>query len=205
MRHALLASVLFLSVFTVACGGSNAPVSNAGEAKKETDAPMDAKKLSFSGEGSKLEWTAAKVSLTHQGGFKKFTGVVALSPEGKDLTNIEVDIETASVFSDNDTLTGHLKTKDFLNVEKYPKANFVSTEIKAGGKDGNTHTITGNLTLLEVKKSVTFGAVVKIADGKLSATAKFQINRQDWGIKYPGKADDLINDLVELRLNIEAK
>ena len=35
--------------------------------------------------------------------------------------------------------------------------------------------------------------------------AKFQINRQDWGLKYPGKPDDLINDLVELRLDIAAK
>lgn len=205
MRHSLLGFTLLLAVFTVACGGSNAPISNAGEAKKETDAPTDAKKLSFSNDGSKLEWTAAKVSLTHQGGFKKFSGVVALSPDGKDLTNIDVDIETASIFSDNDTLAGHLKSADFFNVEKYPKAKFVSTDIKAGGKDGDTHTITGNLTLLDVKRSVTFGAVVKIADGKLSATSKFQINRQDWGIKYPGKPDDLINDLVELRLNIEAK
>jgi len=205
MRHALLGFTLLLAVFTVACGGSKAPVSNSAEAKKETDAPKDAKKLSFSGDGSKIEWMASKVTLTHKGGFKTFSGTAALSADGKELTNIEVDIETASIFADNDTLTGHLKSPDFFNVEKYPKAKFVSTEIKAGGADGATHTITGNLSMLEVKKSITFGAKLKIADGKLSGSAKFQINRQDWGLKYPGKPDDLISDLVELELTIEAK
>ena len=205
MRQILFGLTLMMALFAVACGGSNAPVSNAAEAKKETEAPKDAKKLSFSNDGSKLEWTAAKVSLTHNGGFKTFSGTASLSPDGKELTHIEVDIETASIFSDNNTLTGHLKSADFFNVEKYPKAKFVSTEIKAGGKNGDTHTITGNLSMLEAKKSVTFGAVVKLENGKLGATAKFQINRQDWGLKYPGKPDDLINDLVELRLDIAAK
>jgi len=202
MRHVLLASILLFSVFTVACGGSsNAPVVNATEAKKETEAPKDAKQLSFSGEGSKVEWVGRKVTGLHNGGFKTFTGKAWVSADGKTLEKVEVDIDVASVFTDSDGLTKHLKTDDFFNIEKYPKARFVTTEVKAG----ETYTLTGNLTLRETTKSVSFPAKVKIADGKLSASAEFQFNRMDFGVKYAGKENDLIKDMVDLKLNIEAR
>ena len=82
--------------------------------------------------------------------------------------------------------------------------------IKAVGGEtkpaGSTHSITGNLTLHGVTKSIAFPAKVAIAEnGGVTFDTEFAINRKDFGIVYPGKTDDLIRDEVVLRLNVKAE
>ena len=43
-------------------------------------------------------------------------------------------------------LIGHLAADDFFNVEKFPTAKFVISEVKAEANGENTHVISGNLT-----------------------------------------------------------
>jgi len=56
-----------------------------------------------------------------------------------------------------------------------------------------------------VTKSVTFPARIELKDDGVQAEAEFAINRKDWGIVYPGMANDLIRDEVLMKLDIEAK
>ena len=100
-------------------------------------------------------------------------------------------------------LEGHLKSEDFFNVEKFPKATFEITTITEEGASAN---ITGNLTIKDITKSVTFPAKITYgADKKpVSATANFNINRQLWNITYPGQPDNLIKDEINLDLNLIA-
>src|SRR5437588_8118911 len=60
--------------------------------------------------------------------------------------------------TDEDELTGHLKTPDFFDVAKYPKATFVSTKIERNTTGGATHTVSGNFDLHGVKASISFPA-----------------------------------------------
>ena len=110
----------------------------------------------------------------------------------------------ASVKSDDEKLTGHLMAPDFFDVAKYPKATFESTEIKKGGDNGATHTITGNLDFHGVKKSITFPAKITESATEIVADAEFVINRKDFGITYAGMADNLIKDDVVLKLKLKA-
>ena len=153
---------------------------------------------------SKIEWTGSKVSGKHEGSFQQFDGWISLPDDKPENAKIAVAIDMTSVKSDDDKLTGHLKSGDFFEVEKFPKASFVSTEIKPGGDKGATHTITGNLNLRGVEKSVTFPATVKVTADKVTAKSEFSINRKDWGIVYAGKADDLIRDGVVIKLDLSA-
>ena len=111
----------------------------------------------------------------------------------------------ASVATDQEKLDGHLKSPDFFDVAKFPKATFESTKIVKGGDNGATHTVTGNLTLHGVTKSIVFPAKIAIAGDTVTVDADFGINRKDFGIVYPGKADDLIKDEVLMKLAIKAK
>ncbi|HVK64341.1 MAG TPA: YceI family protein, partial [Polyangium sp.] len=113
-------------------------------------------------------------------------------------------VETASVKTDAGDLDKHLKNADFFDVEKFPKATFTSTEIKAGGTNGATHTITGDLDLHGVKKSITFPVTITIAADAATGTAEFSINRKDFNITIAGKPDDLIRDDVLLKLTLKA-
>jgi polyisoprenoid-binding protein YceI len=162
-------------------------------------------KYAFTQASSKVEWTGAKVTAKHDGSFDTFTGTVSLVDGAPEKSSVNVDIETASLKVDPDRLAGHLKSPDFFDVQKYPKATFVSTQVKAGGEKGASHTITGNLTLHGVTKSITFPATIAVAGDDVKVNAEFAINRKDFGIVYPGKPDDLIKDEVLIKLTIDAK
>jgi polyisoprenoid-binding protein YceI len=79
------------------------------------------------------------------------------------------------------------------------------SSIQAGGDKGATHTITGNLELRGVTKQISFPATIRVATGAVDVNAEFAINRKDFGLSYPGKADDLIRDDVLVKLDVHAK
>jgi polyisoprenoid-binding protein YceI len=168
-------------------------------------APAGGALYTFSQDGSKLEWVGAKVTGKHDGGFKTFSGTIRV-PDGKvENGSVTIDIDTTSIFSDQEKLTGHLKSADFFDVEKFPKARFTSTAVKPGGEGGATHTVTGNLDLHGVTKSISFPAKIRQGDGEIVVESEFGINRKDFAILYAGKADDLIKDDVLIKLNLRAK
>lgn len=153
---------------------------------------------------SKVEFVGSKVTGSHSGGFQDFTGHVVLSPDGKEVQAIQAEIDMNSTYSDNEKLTGHLKAPDFFDVAKFPKATFVSTEIKPGGEKGASHTVTGNLTLHGVTKSISFPATLTVDEGSVAIDSDFFINRKDFGIEYPGMPNDLIRDEVVIKLAVKA-
>jgi len=156
--------------------------------------------LPITPENTKIEFVGAKVTRSHEGGFTKFAGAVDVRDPLEDSV-IEITIETASLYADRDKLTKHLKSPDFFDVAKYPSAKFRSTKIT---KTGAGHMITGDLTLHGQTKSITFPATFSQgADGGISGTAGFAIDRQDFGITYPGMPDDLIRDKVVIKLNLK--
>ncbi len=70
-----------------------------------------------------------------------------------------------------------------------------------------THTISGNLTLKDSTKNISFPAKVSLEGDKLIANADFNIDRTQWGLNYKGPnnpADWFIRKEVNLKLNIEA-
>ncbi len=157
-----------------------------------------------------IGFVGSKVTGSHTGDFKKWTGSVALAGGKAEGGKLEFTVQTASVVADeasrNDwtpKLEEHLKSADFFDVAKFPTASFTSTEIKAGGS-GGTHTVKGNLTLRGVTKVVTFPATLAIKGKEISGKTEFSINRKDFGLVYAGKADDLIRDGVVLKIDVKA-
>lgn len=157
----------------------------------------------FSNDGSTIAFVGSKVTGSHDGSFQQFTGTATLVNNDPLQSSVEVTIQTNSVTSDNERLTGHLMSPDFFAVEEFPTATFQSTSI-AAATEGGTHTITGNLTLRGTTRSISFPANVRVADAGLELDAEFFINRQDFNIVYTGMPDDLIRNEVVLRLTIRA-
>jgi polyisoprenoid-binding protein YceI len=184
---------------------ANKPKASVGNAAPESGAPKTGgETLTISPENSKVDFVAAKVTRSHNGAFKQFSGTIDLVNNSAEQSIVTINIDTASITADDDQLTGHLKTADFFDVAKYPKATFVSTRIEPSTANGATHTITGNFDLHGVKKSISFPAMIQLSPESVSANAEFSINRKDFGIVYAGKADDLIRDGVVIKLTIKA-
>lgn len=154
-------------------------------------------------EQSKIEFVGAKVTRDHQGRFNKFDGWIEYA--GGKPSRIAFEIDTTDIWTDTDQLTQHLKSPDFFDVAKYPKATFVSTSLTdapAGSPNGATHILEGNLNLHGVEKEVTIPVVAQQSADGVRTASQFTINRHDWGISYKGMADDLIKDEVLIKLDL---
>ena len=204
----LISSCLFLA----ACEDPSANKTKATTSDPTTSTNTNASKpvstgvsLPINPENSKIEFTGSKVTGSHDGGFKKFSGTINLVGDKAISSNVNVDIETASIYANVDDLTKHLKTPDFFDVEKFPKATFTSTKVEPNAGAGtDSYNVTGDFDLHGVKKSITFPATIKVNADDVQVNAEFTINRKDFGIVYAGKADDLIRDGVVIRLDLKA-
>lgn len=142
----------------------------------------------------KLDPTHSEISFTVKhlkiskvrGTFKNFDVTIVTAENPQDST-IEATIEVASVDTNQKDRDAHLRTSDFFLAEEHPTMTFVSTAFDG---DENEFTVTGDLTLRGVTKSVVltgeFGGVVTDAYGqtKAGATATTKINRQDFGVSW---------------------
>jgi polyisoprenoid-binding protein YceI len=96
-------------------------------------------------------------------------------------------------------LIGHLGADDFFSVAKFPTAKFVISEVKAEANGANTHVISGNLTLRDSTKNISFPAAVTISADGVTAKGKATINRLDWGVNYD-KANMSISEKAAAKL-----
>lgn len=120
------------------------------------------------------------------GRFNDFSGDYVYDSENIANSKINVTIDTASVSSNHAERDKHLRSDDFLNVKKHPKASFKSTSISGSG---DNLTIKGDFTLNGVTKPITI-AGKKIGEGKdpwggyrsgFMGTAEFKM--KDYNIK----------------------
>jgi polyisoprenoid-binding protein YceI len=205
VRSSALPTILLALLLVSACAN---PADDKSKAVTREAAPVSttspaaaAEKYAITPDNSKITFVGSKVTGSHQGSFEKFSGTINYTG-AIEKSVVNITIESASVKADDPKLTNHLQTADFFDVAKFPQATFVSTEIKAGGDKGASHTVTGNLQLHGVTKAITFPATILVEPGAVTVNSTFAINRKDFGISYTGAADNLIRDEVVLTLQV---
>jgi len=205
VRTTLLAVVTAASLAACDDASKKQPAASVGSALPVPAPPnAQAETLPFSNANSKVGFVGSKVTGSHEGTFERFRGTVRLAGAKAEGSSVEVEIETDSVKIEPEKLQTHLKSPDFFDTAKFPKATFKSTEIKAGGAGSATHTVTGNLSLHGKEKAVSFPATINVSNAEVATKTEFSINRKDFDIVYPGMANDLIRDAVVIKLDIHA-
>ena len=125
-------------------------------------------------------------------------------------SKVSVTFKPASVNTDDESRDKHLRSEDFFYTEKYPEATFVSTAFDKTGD--NIFTITGDLTLRGITKSVTLNAKyngsMKDPWGNEKAGFKVTgtIKRTDFGLKWNKAVEAgglLVGENVDLTFQIE--
>ena len=122
-----------------------------------------------------------------RGKFSDFSGMVHVGGTPEE-SSVEITIQAASIDSGVDARDEHLRSPDFLDVDKYPTLSFRSTSVVGDGSDGLK--VTGDLTIRDVTKPITLdvrfeGTAVDPWGGTralFSATAELQ--REEWGIVW---------------------
>jgi len=145
-----------------------------------------------------------------RGRFTDFDGKVVIG-ETPDQSSVEVTINAASVNSGDDSRDNHLRSPDFLDVERYPTITFRSTSVEID-PDGSAK-VTGDLTVKDVTRPVTLdvefdGAQPDPWGGqRLGFSAATEINREDWGLTWNVALETggvLVGKKIRLEFNVEA-
>ena len=222
---ALLGVILFLGACTDAPESDKAETTDA----VNVDQTVAGAAYTVNTNESKIEWIGTKVSGYHEGEIKLKDGQLMVSENNLVGGNFVIDMPTIAVTGPEDVdeesnqkLLGHLKSADFFEVEKHPEATFEITSVtpftgtvqdSADARQASiseykvtdpTHTISGNLTIKGITKNVTFPAKVSVTDNSVDALAKFNVDRTQWNVVYPGKTDDLIRNDIHFGIKVKA-
>lgn len=136
------------------------------------------------------------------GRFNDVTGRFSYDAENPEATQIEVNIDPASIDTNHEARDNHLRTSDYLDVEKYPEAKFVSTKVEEAGE--GQYLITGDFTLHGVTKPITIEArrtgegESPFGDYRVGFEGETTINLADWGINVMPSSE------LDLFLAVEA-
>jgi polyisoprenoid-binding protein YceI len=213
MKNVLLISAFFL--LAVACN-TEKKTAETGEAIA-TDSVTTVAAVAYTVDvaNSTLAWTGSEgfaFNLDHaHNGLINITKGNLQAADNSINGSFEIDIKSLKVLdikkeASNKKLTTHLLSVDFFEADKFPTANFeiVSTTPTVA----DSVSVTGNLTLKGVTKSIVFPANITKSDSSISATAKFYINRKDWGMHYRTEdsfGDEIIRPEILIEFNILAK
>ena len=145
---------------------------------------------------------------TVRGSFKSFDANGETDEHGMPAT-LTMDIDAASISTNNDQRDAHLKSPDFFDAERFPKLSFRSTKISGAPAD---LTVTGDLTIRGVAKPVTLkGSMSQVVtdpwgNKRTSLAVSGKISRGEWGLTWNQALEFgglLVSD--EVKLDVEAQ
>lgn len=143
-----------------------------------------------------------------RGKFEEFESSFTFNAEDPSASFATATIQAASINTGNADRDGHVKGDDFFAVEKFPTLTFTATSFDIDGDEG---TVTGDLTIKGVTKSVKLDVEIDgvaedpFGNTRLGFEAKTKINRLDFGIDFnaPLKTGGVLVS-EEIKIEIEA-
>ncbi|QKJ30164.1 YceI family protein [Mucilaginibacter mali] len=165
---------------------------------------------------SKLFWQGTKtVGSKHTGTILFKAGSLSTDAGGKFNTgNFIMDMNSISSNDhqqkkDNQEVDEQLKGESFFSVAGYPTSAINVIRIDATGTP-DQYKVTGNLTIRNITRQITFNAVIKQAVNRVKATAEFTIDRIKFGIHEKPNPNimwslqnAILSDDIPIRLNLE--
>lgn len=146
-----------------------------------------------------------------RGAFNEFTGDAYIDVDEPSNSSVEVSIKADSIDTRNTDRDGHLRSNDFLEMDKYPTIDFKSTNVARTGE--YTVDITGDLTVKGVTKSLTVPftfdgqATDPFGNNRVGFEGSVIINRKDFGITWNAALETggvLIGEKITLEFEISA-
>ncbi len=159
---------------------------------------------------TQIEFSVRHMGLsTVRGRFNAFEGTVETGADGRP-SAIVVDIETASIDTNNADRDAHLRSGDFFDAAANPAITFRSTAIAPNG--GDRFVVTGDLTMHGVTHSIDLdaeiGAAITDPFGlrRRAATASAVLNRKAFGLHWNQILEAgalLVSEEVKLSLDVQ--
>lgn len=160
-------------------------------------------------------FTARHMMITFvHGQFNRITGMIDFDPADLSATTAEIEIDAAVIYTGVEARDRHLRSEDFLDVERHPAITLRSTRTECAGS--NLFKLYGDLTIRGVTRPVLLHAASfgpnEYADETGSYTvmgfeARVSLNREDFGITWNnvfGKNQFMVGKHLDIVINVEA-
>ncbi|WP_369231271.1 YceI family protein [Streptomyces sp. R21] len=159
-----------------------------------------------------IRFIAKHVGMGHvHGRFERFQGGIQVAQDMA-RTRVHVRIDASSITTGNTTRDNHLRSADFLDVERFPYIDFNSTRFAYRG--GTKWTLQGSLTMHGVSRSValdtTYLGTVNGGYGeelRCAALAKAELHREDYTLNWRSmlaRGIAVVGPTVQLELDVQA-
>ena len=162
--------------------------------------------------------TAAEFRVRHmmityvRGHFKNIGGTLEFDLTRPEEAWTEVSIAAPTLWSGEPERDDHLRSEDFLDVERHPAIRFRSTRVEPVAR--NEYRVTGDLTIRDVTRPVTLDVRYlgqcrsPFDDTRIGFTATTRINRHDFGVSWNADLQDggaVVGDDVFISVDVEAE
>ena len=146
-----------------------------------------------------------------KGAFQEFEGKIVYDAENMASSSVEVTIQAASIYTNNEKRDADLRKGDFLDVENHPTITFKSTKIT---KKDDGWVMLGDLTIRGITKPVELPFVI---NGPIQnpwgqtvmgiEVGSIKINRHDYGVSWSKTMANgglVVGDQVTISIELEA-
>ncbi|MFO7744359.1 MAG: YceI family protein [Psychroflexus sp.] len=220
MRKKVINSMLVLSLVATAFSCKSDKKTETSDVKEAKETSDMAATYNVDVEQSKINWVGSKPAGQHNGTVSLSKGTLKANDNGLVGGNVVIDMTSIEVLDlegqDKKDLENHLmgysngKEDHFFNVTKYPEAKF---EITGMETVEDQTMLSGNLTLKETSKNITFPVDVsmnKTDDSLMLTSDEVILDRTEWGIKFMSKSfienlgDNFVSDEMKLSFDLKA-
>lgn len=144
------------------------------------------------------------------GNFKRFEARIEFDPNKPEAGRINVNIDVASLDTQNSERDTMLRSPELFDTEKWPQAIFTADTIQA--REPRQYEARGTLTIRDITRPLSLPFTLKIGkvtdgDGDMMATARGEItvSRRDFGLgQGQWAATDIVADEVKIEIKIQA-
>ena len=166
-------------------------------------APVEAAPLRFRvlPDASELGFHATSRLANADGRFARFDGEVLADPADLSTARVSMKVDAASIDTGIRRRDNHLRSEDFLHVDRFPAITFESTRVE---RSERRLVLMGRLTLRGVTKEIAVPMEVTVTGNRLEARGQLDINRGDYGINYDSSLNP-IGQRVRIRFAFRAE
>lgn len=141
---------------------------------------------------SQIRFEAVSRFVNVVGTFGRFGGEVRLDENQIESARARLEVDVASLDTRNRLRDDHLRSEEFFDAERHPRATFISSAVR---RDGDRWLVTGQLTIRGVTQPLTVPVSVTAAGAGLRIQGEFTVNRRAFGMSYQSVLNPIRDDI----------
>ena len=155
----------------------------------------------FSPEKSQIAFVSKQMGVPVDGRFKKFDARIAVDPARPENGKAQLEIDLASIDTGSDDADAEVKGKSWFNAAAFPKASFVSSQVRALG--GGRYEALGKLTIKGTTRDIAAPFTVKPEAGGAWFDGGFTLNRLQFKIGEGAWSDtSTVADEIQVKFKV---